>query len=75
MKHDKTFRTDRLYHMFLKPNRIELDQLPFLITRLYEAGFIDLIKRDDFERYIPNPKLTSLEHAKELFSIIERLKN
>ena len=77
MNPERTFRMDRLYHQFLKPNRIGMDQLPFLATKLYEAGFIEIHAADsaiEVERYSENPKLYTGHHKKQLFTIIEDLK-
>lgn len=77
MKPDRTFRMDRLYFQFLKPNLIGMDQLPFLATKMFEAGFIEIFLDDsdpELERYAENPKLYTGHHKKELFKIIEGLK-
>ena len=71
---DRTFRTDRLYHQFLKPKNIELEKLPLLVTKLYESGFIELYHNfGDDERYSETEKLTSRQHRDELFKIIHEL--
>lgn len=78
MKHSRTFRLDKLYNQFLKPKGIDASQLPFLVSRLYAAGFIQVFSdpRDvDLERYSETEKLTSRKHRDELFKIIEELKN
>jgi DNA-binding transcriptional ArsR family regulator len=77
LKHTRTFRLDKLYNQFLKPKNIPLEQLPFLISKLYEAGFITVVRDSqdpDLERYSETEKLTSRQHRDELFKIIERLK-
>ena len=74
-QHDRTFRLDRLYFQFLKPKSIPLEKLPLLVTKLYEAGFIELNHNfGDTERYSENEKLTNRQHRDELFKIIEGLK-
>lgn len=74
-QHDRTFRTDRLYHQLLKPKGIELEKLPLLVTKLYESGFIELYHDfGDDERYSETEKLTSRNNRDELFKIIEGLK-
>jgi hypothetical protein len=77
MKHTRTFRLDKLYNQFLKTKGIPLDKLPFLVSKLYEHGFITLThdRNDpDLERYSENEKLTSRLHRDELFKIIGGLK-
>ena len=70
----RTFRTDRLYHQFLKPRSIELEKLPLLVTKLYESGFIELYHNfGDDERYSETEKLTGREHRDELFKIVSKL--
>ena len=74
---NRTFRLDRLYHQFLKPKGIPLDKLPFLVSKLYEAGFIEVFHENndpDSERYFETEKLTSREHRDDLFKIIQELK-
>jgi hypothetical protein len=71
----RTFKTDKLYHQFLAPQRISIDQLPFLVTKLYEAGFIELYHQDDgSERYSELNKLLNNNFKTELFKIIGELK-
>jgi hypothetical protein len=79
---NRTFKLDRLYHQFLKPKGIELLQLPFLVSKLYEAGFIEVWrdgydhKTDSYiERYSETEKLTSRQHRDELFKIIQGLQS
>ena len=74
-KPERTFRIDRLYNQFLKPKNIPLDRLPFLVSKLYEARFIELYGQPDSEaeRYSENEKLTSRQHRDELFKIIQGL--
>ena len=77
MKPQRTFRLDKLYNQFLKPKGIAATQLPFLVSKLYEAGFIQVFSdtRDvDLERYSETEKLTSRKHRDELFKIIGGLK-
>lgn len=77
MNHQKTFRIDRLYHQFLKPKGIAMEKLPFLVSQLYEAEFIEVFrdpKDPDLERYLETEKLTSRKHRDELFKIIQGLK-
>lgn len=70
----RTFRTERLYHQFLKPKGIELEKLPLLVTKLYEAQFIELYHNfGDDERYSETEKLTGREHRDELFKIVSKL--
>lgn len=73
-QHDRTFRTDRLYHQLLKPKGIELEKLPLLVTKLYESGFIELYHSfGDDERYSETEKLTNRKNRDELFKIIQGL--
>lgn len=77
MKPARTFRLDRLYHQFLKPKGILIDQLPILVTKLYEAGFIEVFHDElnpSLERYSETEKLTNRKHGDELFKIIGTLK-
>lgn len=69
----RTYRIDRLYHRFLKPKGIPLDQLPALATRLQTAGFIDLGHVAGLGRYIETTKLISRDHRDELFKLIQLL--
>ena len=72
----RTFRTDRLYHQFLKPKSISLEKLPLLVTKLYEAQFIELYHNfGDDERYSETEKLTGRENRDELFKIIQGLQS
>jgi hypothetical protein len=75
-KHQRTFRLDRLYNQFLKPKGIPLDKLPFLVSRLYEQGFIQLVRDPsdpDLERYSETEKLTGRMHRDELFKLVGTL--
>lgn len=72
-----TYRIDRLYHKFLKPEGISIEKLHFLATELFEHGFIELLRSEDdpdLERYFETEKLTSRQHRDELFKIIGGLK-
>lgn len=72
-----TYRIDRLYHRFLKPEGIGIDKLHFLATALFDHGFIEIVRSEtnpDDERYYETEKLTSRQHRDELFKIIGRLK-
>lgn len=73
--HQRTFRLDRLYFQFLKPQGIGMNALPRLISTLYEARFIDLYADKDLEteRYVELPKLLNRQHKDELFKIIQKL--
>jgi hypothetical protein len=73
-KQTKTYKTERLYHQLLSPKNIPADQLPFLISKLYEAGFIEVFTVLEDERYLETEKLLSGEHKNELFKIIGGLK-
>ncbi|HZX13686.1 MAG TPA: hypothetical protein VFF49_04725 [Thermodesulfobacteriota bacterium] len=74
MKPVRTFRTDRLYHQFLKPKSISLEKLPLLVTKLSEAQFIELHHNfGDGERYSETEKLTGRKHRDELFKILQSL--
>ena len=71
MKHDRTFKLFRLYHQFLRPRGAGVDRLPFLVSRLYESGFIELFHNfGDDERYSETEKLKSRQHRDELFKIV-----
>lgn len=76
MKYSRTFSTSKLYHKFLKPENIPLEKLPFLVSKLFEANFIELYHNADFsaERYSENEKLISKTHKDELFKIVQSLK-
>lgn len=81
MRLTRTFRLDRLHHKFLKPNNISIEKLPFLVSKLYEAGFIEVwkdgydhISNTYIERYSETEKLTSRKYKNELFKIIGSLK-
>ena len=72
----QTYRLDRLYHMFLKPKDVPIEQLGEFVARMYEAGFIEVFQSreiPDGERYAETEKLTSRQHRDELFSIIQRM--
>lgn len=76
MNFERTFALTRLYHQFLKPKRVDASALSDLVTRLYEARFIDLYTREEnsgtvVERYIELPKLTEREHRDELFKLVQ----
>lgn len=76
--YQRTFKLDRLYNQFLKLKGIPRDRLPFLVSKLYEHGFIELVRSDhapDLERYSETAKLTSRQHRDELFKLIEGLKS
>lgn len=78
MKHDRTFRIDRLYHKFLKPKNIPIEKLHDLIQLLDSSGFIELVLQHDeidtaSDRYIETEKLTSRQHRDELFKLIQGL--
>lgn len=73
----RTFTLAKLYFQFLMPKRIPIEQLPFLVSKLYEAGFIEVFAPSEplgAERYTENDKLTSRNHRDELFKIVESLK-
>lgn len=71
----RTYNLERLYHQFMRPLGIPNDRLPFLVTRLYDAGFIEVFHTDSGERYSENEKLKNKKHTKELFKLIQRVKN
>jgi len=76
MTFTRTYKTERLYHQFLKPKGISIDKLPFLVARLYSQGFIELFRSSvepDYERYAETEKLTSRQHRDELFKLIQEL--
>jgi hypothetical protein len=74
----RTFMLGKLYFQFLRPKGIPIQQLPFLVTKLYEAEFIVVYASNgallEDERYTETPKLLSGENRDELFKIIESLK-
>ena len=75
MKH--TFNIDRIYHQLMKPKGIPVSKLPFVVSRLYEQGFIELYSEPDLEteRYSETDKLTGHTNKKELFKLLEKIKN
>ena len=76
MKHDRTFKMDRLYFQFLKPKGIHRDKLFELFDLLYQSGFMQIVPDDagtNEARYIETEKLTSRQHRDELFKLIQGL--
>lgn len=71
-QYDRTFRIDRLYHRFLRRQRISYEALGALSVLLEVRGFIKVTA--DKERYSETEKLLSGEHKKELFKILQKLK-
>lgn len=74
---EKSFKLEKLYHRLLKPRGIPISGLPSLVTRLYEAGFIEvfhIVDNPDEERYTPTDKMTSRDHRDEFFKIVNQTK-
>lgn len=74
----RTFSLDRIYHQLMKPKQIPVNRLPFVVARLYEQGFIELVhdqSNPDLERYSETEKLTGHQNKKELFKLLEKIKN
>lgn len=63
----RTFRLDRLYYQFLRPNGMPLTLLQDFASRLEVHGFIRL--NDDGERYSETDRLSG-GHHQELFRLI-----
>ena len=72
MKHARTFRIDRLYHRFLKPQGISIKNLGAFIVILEAMSFIKTNLEKD--RYEETPRLSEGESKKDLFKIIQKLK-
>lgn len=73
----KTYKLDRIYHQLMKPRGVPVEQLNFVVSRLYEQGFIELYSEPDLEteRYSETDKLTGHTNKKELFKLLEKIKN
>lgn len=63
----------QLYHQFLKPENISINQIDALSTALNEHRFIDFSQTDP-TKYFELPKLINKTHKSELFKIIGSLK-
>lgn len=73
MSHPRTFRTDKLYHQFLKPAGVPLECLTDFVTELHCEGFIVPIPpegEDASWRYYETKKLTSGDYKDDLFKLI-----
>lgn len=76
MTHERTYSLEKLYHKFLKQKNIPIEKLPIFVSKLYQAGFIDVFRSPedpDVERYSETEKLRDRRHADELFSIVQSL--
>lgn len=77
MKHARTFRIDRLYHKFLKPQGMSSDLVGILATRLQDHDFIAIHWDDERllgDRYEETEKLTNRKNKDELFKLINEIK-
>jgi len=70
MNHIRTFRIDKLYYKFLKPNRIPEYRLEEFATLMHRRKFIIICKKNNELRYSETDRLTSNFFKDELFSLI-----
>lgn len=72
MEYLRSFRLDKLYHQFLKPQGLSIELIEPLAKALESSNFIEL---QDNDRYCALDKLTQGKNRPELFKIIQKLKN
>lgn len=73
----QTYPLKKLYFMFLRPEKLNMESLPLLVSLMYEARFIDVYRsatNPDEERFSELPKLKDKKHKDELFTLIRRIK-
>jgi hypothetical protein len=71
-----THNITKLYHQFLKPNNISIQELNYFAIRLTDQGFITPYLDDDLliVRYARLPKFDDKTSNNELFKLIGDLK-
>lgn len=72
-----THNINKLYHQFLKPNGINIQDLNYFVIRLTDQGFITPYLDDNLMlvRYSRLPKFDDKASNDELFKLIQELKN
>ncbi len=79
MKHQRTFRLDKLWHGFLKPHGVEFDRLNEFAEALESQGFIETRQpneKSNHSRYVELEPLKRMNRndRNEVFKIIFKLK-
>lgn len=71
----RTFTIERIYHQLMKSRNVPREKLARVVSELSSQGFIELDIDGHLVRYSETEKLSGHQNKKELFKLLEKIKN